>query len=240
MSFEEPDAVGIDPSCQLQEHLAATTITQQDVNQLGPTQQPAAMVNGVAGKMGAQTQPPRQAGGIGNPPQAPTEYSGLEAALCCLGHNMHNPGTITAELKLQSKINGNQAKYAAFHDFSVNYNQLQVYLAMAGTQATVMMIHTPGVYYFIKSATNRYQGRVLAFIGDHRATKEPTPICLPMDKTWQWFTGKAVLDIKKNLEYHGNQANQGTLWKPSANKGTAVDVKVPNLLAIPNILVDVL
>ncbi len=104
---------------------------------------------------------------------------------------------------------------------------------MVGAQATVTMIYTPGVYYLIKSATNGYQGRVLAFIGDRRATKEPTPICLPTNKTWQWFTGKTVKDEDKFLKYFGNQTNQGTLWKPVVNVGTPVVAKVPNLLAIP-------
>jgi hypothetical protein len=71
---------------------------------------------------------------------------------------MYNPGTIAAELRLQSKIDGDQAKCVAFRNFLVNYNQLQVYLAMAGAQITVTIIHTPGVYYSIKSATNGYQG----------------------------------------------------------------------------------
>ncbi len=157
MLFEEQDVVFIDPNGQLQEHLAATMITQQDVNQLGPTQQPTATAVGMAGGMGmatavgaaggmvAQAQPPGGAAGIGNPPQVPTEYSDLAAALCCLGHSMYDPGTIAAELRLQSKIDGNQAKRAAFRNFSVNYNQLQVYLALAGAQTTVTMIHTPGV-----------------------------------------------------------------------------------------------
>jgi hypothetical protein len=61
-----------------------------------------------------------------------------------------------------------------------------------------------------------------------------------MNKTWQWFTGKAIIDDTKFLEYHGNQTNLETLWKPTANDGMAVNVKVPNLLAIPNVLVDVL
>ncbi len=76
--------VFIDPNGQLQDHLAATTITQQDVNQLGPTQQPAATAVGAAGGMGvataigaaggmvAQAQPPGGAAGIGDPPSGPT------------------------------------------------------------------------------------------------------------------------------------------------------------------------
>jgi hypothetical protein len=69
-----------------------------------------------------------------------------------------------------------------------------MYLPTAGAQVTVTMIHTLGAYYFIKSTTNGYQGWVLAFIGDRHTTKEPTPICLPTDKTWQWFMGKAIID----------------------------------------------
>jgi hypothetical protein len=88
---------------------------------------------------------------------------------------MYDPEIIAAELMLQSNIDGDQAKRAAFRDFSVNYTQLRMYLAMAGAQVTVTMIHTPGAYYSIKSATNGYQGLVLAFIGDRRATKEPIP-----------------------------------------------------------------
>ncbi len=78
---------------------------------------------------------------------------------------------------------------------------------MTGAQTTVTMIHTPGVYYSIESATHGYQGQVLAFIGDRRTTKEPTPICLPTDKTWQWFMGTAIIDDTKFLEYHGSQTN---------------------------------
>jgi hypothetical protein len=169
--LEEPDAVMIDPTGQLQQHLVVTTITQQDIDQLGPTQQSAATAVGAAGEMGvstavvgtaegrgAQAQPLRKTRGRGNPPQAPTEYSGIGAALCCLGPNMYNPEIIAAELKLQSDINGDQAKHAAFRNFLVNYTQLQMYLAMAGAQVTVTMIHTPGAYYSIKSATNGYQG----------------------------------------------------------------------------------
>jgi hypothetical protein len=62
---------------------------------------------GTAGGMVAQAQPPGGAAGVGNPPQAQTEYSGLEAALCCLGQSMYkDPGSIAAELRLQSKIDG--------------------------------------------------------------------------------------------------------------------------------------
>jgi hypothetical protein len=40
------------------------------------------------------------------------------------------------------------------------------------------------VYYSIALATSVFQGKVLAFIGDHWVTKEPTPVCLPTTKSW--------------------------------------------------------
>jgi hypothetical protein len=63
------------------------------------------------------------------------------------------------------------------------------------------MIHTPGVYYFIASATSTFQEKVLAFIRDRRATKEPTPVCLPTTKSWDWHTGHAIMDFTKLDEY---------------------------------------
>ncbi len=149
VSFEE-EVVIIDPNAWLQELLAATAIFQREFQQLVP----ALGVTAGTGGIGVQAPPQQGVGGNGNPPQAPTEYSGLETALRHLGHNMYDPETITAKLKLQSEIDGDQGKRAAFRDFLVNYNQVRVYLAMVGTQATVTMIHTPGVYYLIKSATN--------------------------------------------------------------------------------------
>ena len=66
----------------------------------------------------------------------------------------------------------------------INVQEIKVYLAVFAAQSTATMVHTPGAYYSTNQGTAAYQGRVLAFIGDCRATKEPTPICLPTIKTW--------------------------------------------------------
>ena len=103
------------------------------------------------------------------------------------------------------------------------------------------MIHTPRVYYSIASATSTtYQGKVLAFIGDRRATKKPTPICLPTTETWDWHTGNVVMDFDKFSEFHDMEANKGNLWTPTVGDGVPAELKVPNLVAIPNMLVDLL
>ena len=93
---------------------------------------------------------------------------------------MYDPATIQAELDLQLRgTPGDLANRTSFREFVVNVQEFRVYLAMLGNQTHVSMIHTPGVYYSLASATSTYQGKVLAYIGDRRATKEPTPICLP-------------------------------------------------------------
>jgi hypothetical protein len=163
----------------------------------------------------------------------------MDLALKGLGHMLYSEDTIHAELAVQSGINpGDPASWAAFWEFVTNVQQFRVYLAMLGGQPYVTMIHTPEVYFSIVQATSQYQGKVLAFIGDRRATKEPTPVCLPATKMWEWHTGHANCSFDKLKEFYGEEANKGKLWMPGAGEGVAKEAKVPNLLAIPNALVD--
>jgi hypothetical protein len=154
---------------------------------------------------------------------------------------MYDPASIQAELAVQLRgTPGDPTNRTSFREFVVNVQDFRVYLAMLGNQTHVSMIHTPGVYYSLASATSTYQGKVLAFIGDRRATKEPTLICLPTTKTWEWHAGEAITDFDKFREFHKVEANRGNLWTPTAGDGTPAILGVPNLLAIPNILVDLL
>jgi hypothetical protein len=168
-------------------------------------------------------------------------YSGIDSALKYLGHTIYAPATISAELGMQRGVTpGDARSRAAFRNFVVNVQQLRVYLAMLGGQAHVTMIHSPGVYYSIAPSTSAYQGKVLAFIGDRRATKEPTPVCLPTTKSWDWHTGDAITNFAKLEEFYAREENKSILWTPGANNGTPVAVHMPNLLAIPNALVNLL
>jgi len=137
-------------------------------------------------------------------------YSGIDSVLQKLGGKIYDPATIQAELAVQLRgTPGDLANWTSFRKFVVNVQEFRVHLAMLGTQKHVSMIHTPGMYYSLTSATSTYQGNVLAFIGDRRATKEPTPICLPTTKTWEWHAGDAVTDFDKFCEFHEAEANKG-------------------------------
>jgi hypothetical protein len=122
--------------------------------------------------------PPQQAGmGGGQQPTGDSAYSGIDSVIQELGGRMYDPATIQAELAVQLRgTPGDLANRTSFRE------------SMLGNQTHVSMIHTPGVYYSLVSATSTYQCKVLAFIGDRRATKEPTPICLQTTKTWNWHT----------------------------------------------------
>jgi hypothetical protein len=239
LTFDDGDAM-VNFENQLQPPPAAQTIThQQEEEALAVPPQGAIPPAALQGGMG-QNQMPNL------PPanQATTEpkpYLGLETALKNLGHMLYSEKTIDAELAVQSAVSpGDPASKAAFREFVVNVQQLRVYLAMLGGQPYVTMIHTPGVYYSVAQSTTAYQGKVLAFIGNRRATKEPTPVCLPASKTWDWHTGQAVGDFEKLGEFYAVEANKGKLWTPGAGDGMTEETKVPHLLAIPNVLIDLL
>ena len=59
----------------------------------------------------------------------------------------------------------------------------------------MMMIHTLGIYYSIRLLASAYQGKIMAFIGNCHATKEPTLVCLPTTKSWEWHKGNATADF---------------------------------------------
>ncbi len=189
--------------------------------------------------------PPHLPGGGGNTGQQPAAgdktYSGIGYAMKKLGHTMYNPATIKAKLVVQRGINPtNATSRSSFRDFAISVQQFRVYLAMLGGQPHVTMIHTPGAYCFINPTTSAYEGRKLVFIGDRRATKEPNPVCMPTTKTWEWFSGNMVTNFAAFEDHYATKANHGTLWTPVAGEDTSGAIQVPHMLAIPNVLVDLL
>jgi hypothetical protein len=233
LTFDNGDAV-VHFENQLQAPPGAPIITQPQEDD-GLAAPPVAFL-GAGG-----VQPP----GAPPPPLPPAgdpePYSGMDSALKGLGHMLYSEDTINAKLAVQSGTNpGDPASWAAFWEFVTNGQQFRVYLAMLGGQPYVTMIQTPGVYFSIALATSQYQGKVLAFIGDRRATKEPTLVCLPTTKMWEWHTGHANCSFDKLKEFYSEEANKGKLWMPGAGEGIAKEVKVPNLLAIPNALMNLL
>jgi hypothetical protein len=97
---------------------------------------------------------------------------------------MYDLALIDTKLSVQLAVDpGDATLCTAFRDFVVSLQQFQVYLAMLGGQSYITMVDTPGVCYSIKVSTSAYQGKIMVFFGDRRATKESTPVCLPTTKS---------------------------------------------------------
>jgi hypothetical protein len=158
-----------------------------------------------------------------------------------LDHTMYNPATIKAKLAVQLSINPtNATSPSSFQDFAISIQQCHSYLTMLGGQPHVSMIHTPGAYYSINPATSTYQHRVLAFIGDRRATEEPNPVYIPTTNIWEWFSGNAVTNFAAFEDHYAADASRGTLWTPVAGEDTSGAIQLPHPLTILNVLVDLL
>jgi hypothetical protein len=81
-------------------------------------------------------------------------YSGIGK----LGHTMYDPVDLEAELAVQRGVTaGDIASCQRFKDFVVNVQQFREYLEMLGGKHIVTMMHTPGAYYSISSATRHRQ-----------------------------------------------------------------------------------
>jgi hypothetical protein len=158
-----------------------------------------------------------------------TKFSGIRQALYQLGYTMFDPTTLEAELKLQRDIQGNAMKQSAFKEFAINYTQLRVYIAMIGDQKTITMNHTLRAFYSLKMATNSYQGKVLAFIGDWWATKEPTSVCLLQTKAWQWYTGQAVDNTEALVNHYSDPDTKGMWWRPMRGTTTKMTNSISTL-----------
>ena len=166
------------------------------------------------------------------------EYSGIGNALKRQVQIIHDPLTIMSELAMQRDIQDNAVKQAAFKEFATNYNQMKMYIAMEGKQKSITMIHTIGAYYSIRATTNSYQGKVMGFIGDRRATKDPTLVCLLQVKVWHWYTGQANTDKEDFMMFYEDEANRSKWWTPTSQM--TKETKAPYLLAIPNAMAAIL
>jgi hypothetical protein len=71
-----------------------------------------------------------------------------------------------------------------------------------------------------------YQGKVMAFVGDRCATKEPNLVRLPTAKSWEWHTGNVINNYDRFEAYYSNAAHQGTLWISGAHNGNPMAVPV--------------
>ncbi len=99
----------------------------------------------------------------------------------------------------------------------------------------VTVLHSPIKFVAVSEATQHLKGRFVGFVGDCTATKDPTAIVLPQQKTWRWETKTVSSDAAMLATYYATC--RGKLWTPDqANAAGWTAVKAPLLLMVPLVL----
>jgi len=140
-------------------------------------------------------------------------YSGFDEALKRWGPS----GDITAtrDLKWQRDVNGDMQKIKQFQEVVGGLQDFWTYLLMKPGSAFVTILHSPMKFVAISEATQHLQGRYVGFVGDRTATKDPTPVVLPQQSTWQWDTKTMSLDAAAlEAHYAADPTRRGKLWAP--------------------------
>jgi hypothetical protein len=105
------------------------------------------------------------------------QYSGFEKAIKRWG-----TGTETAlarDLKWQKEVAGNAQRINQFKKVVGGLQDFGTYLFMKPGSAFATVLHSSMTFVAISDATQHLQGKFVAFVGDHSARKDPTPLVLP-------------------------------------------------------------
>ena len=165
------------------------------------------------------------------------QYSGFDKAIKKWG--LGTKASTSRDLKWQREMDGDAQKITQFKEVVGGLQDFRTYLFMKPGSAFVTVMHSPMKFVAISDATQHLQGRYIGFVGDRTATKDPTAIVLPQQKTWSWETMVVATDADTMAAYYDqDNTRRGNLWAPTigGNEGGEDTIKAPVLLAIPLLL----
>ena len=167
-----------------------------------------------------------------------TTYSGRATATRKGG--LGTPTTIPQELNWQRSVEGDPTKINHWKDVMGNLQEFKAYIFVRQGSCYATVMHSPMKFAAISPATAHLQGRIIGFVGDRTATREPTPILLPQLKTWQWVKETVFTDGPALIKHFGDDpARTGTLWKgEGGDDDSKTELHAPRLLSIPLWLLD--
>jgi hypothetical protein len=140
-------------------------------------------------------------------------YSGFNEALKKWGMGIE--ASIVRDLKWQKDVDGNAQKNKQFQDVVGGLQDFRTYLFIKPGSAFVTVLHPPMKFVAISEVTQHLQGWFVGFVGDRTATKDPTPIVLPQQKTWKWETKTTSSDtMMLEAYYTADPTWRGRLWVP--------------------------
>jgi hypothetical protein len=165
-------------------------------------------------------------------------YSGFDEAL--KRWEPSGDTTATRDLKWQRDVNGDTQKIKQFQEVvgGLQRQDFWTYRLMKPGSAFVTVLHSPMKLVTISEATQHLQGRYVGFVGDHTATKDPTPVVLPQQSTWKWDTKTTSSDVVAlEAHYTADPTRRGKLWAPDqADSHEWTAIMAPRLLAAPLVL----
>jgi hypothetical protein len=161
---------------------------------------------------------------------------GIGRCLENLGQAINDPTMIRWTLLWQQEVEGENAKIIAFKAEVGSLLGFQAFLMMREGTAMVTLMHSMAKYFSISSATSRYQGRYIGFVGDRLPMREPGPVLLPASKGWDWVKKSVRENLEAMEQVYSGGANNGKLWVPTRD-GTKVELHVPRLLVLPPLFV---
>jgi hypothetical protein len=100
-----------------------------------------------------------------------------------MGHGIS--GVADTQAQLQKFVNGNTAKIKQFQEVPGALQEFKTYLFIKKGSTNCTVLHSPLKFVAIRDATQHLQGGFIGFVGDWTLSREPTPILLPLLKTWQ-------------------------------------------------------
>jgi len=150
------------------------------------------------------------------------------------------PATLPQELNWQRSVGGDQTKINQWKDVMGTLQDFKAYIFIRQGSCYATVMHSPMKFAAISPATTHLQGRIIGFVGDRTTTREPSPILLPQQKTWQWVKETVFTDGPALIKhFEDDPARTGTLWKgEGATDDSKAELHAPRLLSIPLWLLD--
>ncbi len=122
--------------------------------------------------------------------------------------------SILQDLAWQRDVDSDANKISQFREVVGGLQDFRTYVFIKPGNAFVTVVHSI-MKYFATSKATHLQGQFIGFVGDRKATKEPTAIILSQQKTWKWETKTASDDGAALQLYYEEDPNQrGKLWSP--------------------------
>ena len=137
---------------------------------------------------------------------SPMHYSGFDNAIIKWGTGTE--ASIARDLKWLREMDGDTQKITQFKEVVGGLQDFFTYLFMKPGSAFVTVMHSPMKFVAISDATQHLQGRYIGFVGDRTATKDPTSIVLPQQKTWSWETKSVAMDAAALAAYYAKDSTR--------------------------------